>query len=168
MKSKVLLRVKKLHEDAVIPFKAHRQDAGFDLFSTEDAYIMPGDTVVIKTGIAVQLPPNHEIQIRPRSGITGETKLRVQLGTVDEGYRGELGIIIDNISQPITESSSSDDLGVICIDSSEKYTNTIYQIRIGDKLAQFVVNELPEVDVVVDDYLDDGDRGENGFGSTGV
>lgn len=168
MRNKVLVRVKKLHKDAIIPFKAHRQDAGFDLFSTVDTNILPGETVVIKTGIAVQLPPNYEIQIRPRSGITTKTKLRVQLGTVDEGYRGEIGIIIDNISHLIIDGHS-DDLGVNYIDGSpEKYESTIYQIRKGDKLAQLVVNELPEVDIVVDDYLDEGDRGENGFGSTGV
>jgi len=162
--SAIQLKVKKLHKDAVIPFKAHKSDAGFDLFSTEDINIVPGETLIIKTGIAVQLPPNFEIQIRPRSGVTSKTKLRVQLGTVDEGYRGELGIIIDNISP-----FAVNDVGVNYIDGSpEKYDCTIYQIRKGDKLAQFVVNELPEVEIVVEEDLNDGDRGENGFGSTGV
>lgn len=164
--SAIQLKVKKLHKDAVIPFKAHQSDAGFDLFSTEDINILPYETVVIKTGIAVQLPPNFEIQIRPRSGVTSKTKLRVQLGTVDEGYRGELGIIIDNISPLIINSS---DMGVNYVDGSpEKFETTIYQIRKGDKLAQFVVNELPEVEIVIVNDLNDGDRGENGFGSTGV
>lgn len=145
MSKTIDLLVKCLVPDAVIPFKAHEDDAGFDLFATESFTIKSGETLVIPTGIAVQLPKNFEIQIRPRSGITSNTKLRVQLGTVDRGYRGELGIIIDNISQ---ESKS-------------------YTINKGDKLAQFIVNELPIVNIIVVDELSDGDRGTNGFGSTG-
>src|SRR5699024_6808547 len=77
---------KRLSDDATLPTKAHETDSGFDLYASEDVIIEPGDTVVVPTGIAVQLPAGHEAQIRPRSGVTSRTKLRVQLGTIDEGY----------------------------------------------------------------------------------
>src|SRR5690606_10358288 len=90
------VKVKRLHPDAVIPTKAHAADAGFDLVAVEDAVIEPGETVLIKTGLAFELPEGFEMQIRPRSGVTLKTKLRVQLGTVDSNYRGEVGVIVDN------------------------------------------------------------------------
>lgn len=88
---------KKLTEDAILPVKAHQTDSGFDLFTNKDIWIIPGETVVVKTGIAVKLPHRYEAQIRPRSGITSKTSLRVQLGTIDQDYTGEIGIIVDNI-----------------------------------------------------------------------
>src|SRR5690625_5087112 len=98
---------KKLTEDAVFPVKAHPTDSGFDLFASEDIGIEPGETVVIKTGIAVSLPDCYEAQVRPRSGVTSKTKLRVQLGTIDNDYTGEIGIIVDNNYQ--------DDIGKDCL-----------------------------------------------------
>src|SRR5690625_807459 len=89
---------KRLTGDAILPVKAHPTDSGFDLFANEDAIIEPGQTVVIKTGVAVKLPPGYEAQVRPRSGVTSKTKLRVQLGTIDNDYTGEIGIIVDNIN----------------------------------------------------------------------
>src|SRR5690606_19806136 len=94
------VKVKLMHPDAVIPKKAHAHDAGFDLVAVEDTIIEPGATQLIKTGLAFELPPGYEMQIRPRSGVTLKTKLRVQLGTVDSNYRGEVGVIVDNIELP--------------------------------------------------------------------
>lgn len=88
---------KRLSDAATIPTKAHVTDSGFDLYASEDVIVEPGDTVVVKTGIAVKLPPGYEAQVRPRSGVTAKTKLRVQLGTIDNGYAGEIGVIVDNI-----------------------------------------------------------------------
>ena len=81
---------KRLTDTAVIPTKAHPTDSGFDLFADETVIIEPGQTVVVKTGIAVVLPQGYEATVRPRSGITSKTKLRVQLGTVDNAYRGDV------------------------------------------------------------------------------
>src|SRR5690625_630798 len=88
---------KRLSDAATIPTKAHATDSGFDLYASEDVIIEPGDTVDVKTGIAVKLPPGYEAQVRPRSGVTAKTKLRVQLGTIDNGYAGEIGVIVDYI-----------------------------------------------------------------------
>lgn len=87
---------KKLNEEAILPTKAHNEDSGFDLYALEDTFILPGQTVIIKTGMAVDLPEGYDATIRPRSGITAKTKLRVQLGTIDNGYTGELGVIMDS------------------------------------------------------------------------
>ena len=95
--SDLSVKIKRLHPDAVIPQYAHEGDAGFDLVAAADVIIEPGETALIPTGIAVELPPGYELQVRPRSGITLRTKLRVQLGTVDSNYRGEIGVIVDNI-----------------------------------------------------------------------
>src|SRR5690625_601254 len=87
---------KRLSDAATIPTKAHPTDSGFDLHASADVIIEPGETAVVPTGIAVELPPGYEAQVRPRSGITAKTKLRVQLGTIDNDYRGEIGVIVDN------------------------------------------------------------------------
>src|SRR5690625_768901 len=93
------VKIKRLHPEAVLPKKAHEGDAGFDLVAVEDVIVEPGETALVPTGIAVELPEGFELQVRPRSGITLKTNLRVQLGTVDSNYRGEIGVIVDNTSQ---------------------------------------------------------------------
>src|SRR5690625_2376235 len=87
---------KRLSDDAIIPTKAHPSDSGYDLCAAENVTIEPGETEVIPTGIAVKLPPGYEAQVRPRSGVTSRTKLRIQLGTIDQDYRGVIGVIVDN------------------------------------------------------------------------
>ena len=162
---KVTIGFKRLSDDAILPTKAHQTDSGYDLYANEDVIIEPGDTAVVKTGIAVELPSGYEAQIRPRSGVTAKTKLRVQLGTIDNGYRGELGVIVDNISPQFCVDS-----GVNYIDGSpEYYKSTTYKIRKGDRIAQFVIQRLPEtVAVEIDEFSDDSERGDGGFGSSGV
>ena len=135
---------KRLTDDAILPVKAHPTDSGFDLYTNESAVIEPGGTKVIKTGIAIQLPAGYEAQVRPRSGLTSKTDLRVQLGTIDNGYTGEIGIITDNRN----------------IFSSD-------MVRKGKKLAQLVIQQLPQVDDYEIDSLQETSRGTNGFGSSG-
>src|SRR5574342_1134669 len=93
------VKIKRLNEAAVIPKYAREGDAGFDLIATQDVIIEPGATTLVPTGLAFELPPGYEMRIRPRSGVTFKTKLRVQLGTIDSGFRGEVHVIVDNISQ---------------------------------------------------------------------
>lgn len=142
------LRVKRLSNNATIPTKAHTSDSGFDLYASEDTVIYAGETKVIPTDIAIDLPIGVEAHVRPRSGLTSKTKLRVQLGTIDNNYKGGIGIIADNIDflkqEPIV-------------------------INKGDKIAQLVVQYLPPYSFT-EEVGDVGtsDRGDNGFGSTGV
>lgn len=134
----------RLHEDAKIPQKAYETDSGFDLHAIETVKIRPGGTSVIPTGIAVVLPEGHEAQVRPRSGITSKTKIRVQLGTIDNGYCGEIGIIVDNIA-----------------------THDFETIEKGQRIAQLVVQPLPKVTAYEFSGAVETERGNNGFGSTG-
>src|SRR5690625_7599000 len=104
--TKVKIGFKRLNDDAILPTKAHPTDSGFDLYASADVIIEPGETVIVPTGIAVELPIGYEAQIRPRSGVTAKTKLRVQLGTIDQDYRGEVGVIVDNISTDTWSNAS--------------------------------------------------------------
>lgn len=161
---------KRLNDNAIMPTKAHATDSGFDLYASKDVIIEPGETVVVPTGIAVELPPGYEATVRPRSGITAKTKLRVQLGTIDNEYRGEIGVIVDNIAEdPIGNTSRYLNL----VDGSEirqdeDIPDGTYYIRKGDKLAQLVVQPLPAIEAYeVEGDLKTTERGESGFGSTG-
>lgn len=140
----VQVKVKKLREGAVIPFKAHPTDSGFDLFSAEDVELLPWQTKVAPTGLAFELPVGYEMQVRPRSGLSTKTSLKVIIGTVDAGYRGEVGMIVYNAN----------------LHSSF--------IKKGDKIAQAVIQKIPDIEMVEVEELDKGERGVNGFGSTGV
>src|SRR5690606_5765264 len=134
------VKIKRLHPDAVLPKKAHANDAGFDLVAVEDTIIEPGETALVKTGLAFELPEGFEMQIRPRSGVTLKTKLRVQLGTVDSNYRGEVGVIVDNIYPLINHSIGADftprrkgmhTLSSEILPSDKLFTTGTYIIRKG-------------------------------------
>jgi|SRR5690625_200796 len=162
---------KRLSDEAIIPTKAHPTDSGFDLYASEDVIIEPGETVIVPTGIAVELPKGFEAQARPRSGVTAKTKLRVQLGTIDNGYKGEIGVIVDNIADdPFGNTSRY----LNFVDGSEirqddDIPDGTYHIRKGDRIAQLVVQALPEVTAVeIEEFTEDSERGEGAFGSTGV
>ena len=92
--------VEKMQEDAVLPKYAHDGDAGMDLYSVTDVVIQPGETVLIHTGLKFAIPVGYEVQIRPRSGLSLNTPLRIPNapGTIDSGYRGEICIIMENTS----------------------------------------------------------------------
>ena len=168
---------KRLAEDAIIPTREHSTDSGFDLYANEDVVIYPGATKVISTGIAVQLPVGCEAQVRPRSGVTSKTKLRVQLGTIDNDYVGDIGIIVDNISLPLEIHNDYNFLAKL-VDGNRVRVDTLtngspcdrgtYLIRKGDRIAQLVVQYLPKVEGVEVDNLDETERGGKGFGSSGV
>ena len=141
------IKIKKLHEDAIIPNFAHENDAGMDLYSIEETVIPPNETRLIKTGISIQLPQNTEAQVRPRSGLALKNSITVlnSPGTIDEGYRGEIGVILIN--------HGKEDFNV------EKHM----------KIAQMVVKPIYKVFIQeVYDELDNTERGTGGFGSTGL
>lgn len=144
--------IKKLSEDAVIPKYATSGSAGFDFVAIEDVEISPGETKLIKTGLAFAIPQGFEIQVRPRSGLSLKTKLRVSNapGTIDADFRGQVCVIIDNIADSF------------CYNVSD-----IVHIKKGDRIAQGVLCPVYQADFVVVDELDDTERGPNGFGSTG-
>lgn len=139
------LRVKRLVETAVLPRYAHPHDAGLDLNAAVDATIAPGTAETIPTGIAIELPPGTEAQVRPRSGLARTHAVTVlnSPGTIDEGYRGEVGVVLIN------------------------HGRTAFQVERGMRVAQLVVQRRLEVEVVETETLSDTARGSGGFGSTG-
>jgi dUTP pyrophosphatase len=130
---------------ARLPARAHPGDAGLDLFAAVDVDIPAGETRLVGTGLAIELPPGTEGQIRPRSGLAlrhGITVLNAP-GTIDAGYRGEVGILLIN------------------------HGRQAFRVRRGMKVAQLVVTPVVEVEVVEAGTLSDTARARDGFGSTG-
>lgn len=159
---------KRLSDTAVLPTKAHATDAGFDLFADETVVIEPGRVAIIKTGIAVKLPEGYEATVRGRSGITSRTSIRVNLGTIDQSYTGEIGIITDNTSVDNWSNAARQLDNHYAEETRNQYEAGSYIIRKGDKLAQLVVSPVATFAGVEITDLDETTRGSNGFGSTGV
>lgn len=146
------INFKKLTPTAITPVRAHANDAGYDLFANEDVVLKYGETKVVPTGIALELPDGYFADVRPRSGLTSKTALRVHLGTVDSDYRGDIGIICENASHRKLASMN--------------HVNTDIVILRGDKIGQLVIQKLPEITLTETTSLSDSTRGSNGFGST--
>ena len=140
------LKIIKLDESAIAPRYAHPGDAGLDLFAIREQTILPGKTQLIQTGIAIALPPGTEAQIRPRSGLALKHSITVlnSPGTIDAGYRGELGVILINHGQQS------------------------FLITPRMRIAQLVLAPIIRAKVTVVTELDHSLRGEDGFGSTGI
>ncbi|MED4313455.1 dUTP diphosphatase, partial [Heyndrickxia coagulans] len=141
-----VLKVKLLHPDAQLPKRANPGDAGLDLYSIEEKTIAPGEAELIRTGIAIELPRRTEAQVRPRSGLALNHRVTVlnSPGTIDEGYRGEIKVILINFGkQPFT-------------------------VEKGMRIAQMIIAPVMSVTVTVTEQLAESERGEGGFGSTGL
>jgi dUTP pyrophosphatase len=143
--TQVAVKIVRLTSSAKLPEYAHRDDSGLDLFSDVEQEIKPGETGLIGTGIAIELPENIEAQVRPRSGLALKSSVTVlnTPGTVDAGYRGEIRVILIN------------------------HGKTAFQITKGMKIAQMVVTPVIRVNLEEVQELSKTQRGESGFGSTG-
>jgi len=142
----VQVRVKRLNPDAKIPKAAKIGDVAFDLYSVIDYEIQPGERYAVPTGIAIEIPAGYEGQVRPRSGLAlkeGITVLNTP-GTIDSGYRGEVKTIMIN------------------------HSDKPFQITKGMRISQLAIRPVPDVEFIEVEELSDTDRGEGGFGSTGV
>lgn len=138
-----MLKIKRLRESAIIPTRAHASDAGLDLYVMFPCIIESGELKVVRLGIAMEVPEGYEIQIRPRSGLS-KKGIIAMLGTVDAGYRGDVAVALLN--------TTSDE----------------YVVSPGDRIAQAIINKVELCNPVEVDELSDTDRGESGFGSSGV
>lgn len=139
------LKVKLIKEDAKLPQYANPGDAGLDLFSVEEKIIKPGEFELISTGISLELPPGTEAQVRPRSGLAlkhGITLLNSP-GTIDEGYRGEVKVMLIN------------------------HGKREFKVEKHMRIAQMVVAPVTRMNVIEVEEISDSVRGEGGFGSTG-
>ncbi len=133
----------KLEEDAQVPERQHSNDVGYDLHASEPVKIPQGEVKMVPTGLKMKLPKDVEAQVRPRSGLSlsGLSVLNSP-GTIDPGYRGEVKVIMANLL--------GDD----------------FQVEKGDRIAQMVFNKVEHPEVI-EGSLDETERGEGGFGSTG-
>lgn len=166
-KKTILIPLEYCKTGAKMPAYAHLTDSGMDIFALEDITIAPGETKLIPTGLKVAIPAGYELQVRPKSGRCLKTKLRVANtpGTIDAGYRDEIGVIIDNI-EPFIKSALIDEAGRLYnVEFGSSYT-----IGAGEKFAQLVLCEVPKAAFYqvesVATVENDGRAG--GFGSTGV
>ncbi len=162
MEKEIEVLVEVCREDVVLPEYANFGDAGMDLRSAVDIDILPGETAVVPTGLKVAIPIGYEIQVRPRSGISLKTPLRVvnSPGTIDSGYRDEVGVIINNSSKEGNEVYSISEKG---------NKHGIYRIKKGDRIAQIVLKEVPIIKwKPVADIKQDGINRGGGFGSSGT
>jgi dUTP pyrophosphatase len=140
------LKIQKLSPAASSPRYEHIHDSGLDLISIEDLEILPGESRLVRTGISIELPQGTEAQIRPRSGLALKHQITVlnTPGTIDEGYRGEVGVILIN------------------------HGKSSFKVTQGMRIAQMVIAPVIRVDVEEVDELSDTSRGSGGFGSTGT
>lgn len=141
----MILHVKKLSNTAILPAYSHIGDAGLDLYASEPFVLKPRSVGLIKTDIAIELPKGTEAQVRPRSGLALNNRVTVlnSPGTIDEGYRGEIGVILVN------------------------HSDDSFVINAGMKIAQLVVKPVLSVEVIEVNELSNTSRGTGGFGSTG-
>lgn len=144
-RERVEVQIQLINSDAKLPTYAHSTDAGADIYASDTVVFEPGETKIVPTGIKVAIPIGYEIQIRPRSGMSLKTGMRIANapGTIDSDYRGEVGVIMTNTF------------------------NSKWTIMKGDKIAQMVISPVPMIKWIETDNLDETERGEGGFGSTG-
>jgi len=140
------IKVKRLDPDLPIPRKATDGSSGFDIYSRVDQIINPGEFKGIPAGIVLEIPKGYEVQVRPRSGLALKHGIGIlnSPGTIDSDYRGEVVVILFNLSKEP------------------------FGVKKGDRIAQIVPVKLPEVKLVEADNLTETSRGPGGFGSTGI
>ena len=140
------IAIKKLYPNATVPVYAHPTDAGADLTAVKECTLQPGETVLVPTGIALAIPQGFEGQVRPRSGLAFKHQVTVlnSPGTIDSGYRGEVGVILINHGkQP-------------------------FVVTVGMGIAQLVIAPVTQAQFTLMGDLDDTPRASGGFGSTGA
>ena len=142
----VEIKIKKLNPEAIIPHYVHDGDAGMDVYSIEDCKLEAGDIKLVKTGLSFEVPKGYEIQVRPKSGLALKNGITLtnSPGTLDSGYRGELGVIMQNCSK------------------------VAYEIKKGEKIAQIVLAKYELAEIKEASDLTETSRGQGGFGSTGL
>jgi dUTP pyrophosphatase len=143
----VTLRVRRLDPAARLPVRVHNDDAGYDLHALEPATLGPGERAMLRTGVAIELPPGHAGLVLPRSGLAARHGIALvnAPGLIDAGYRGELKVLLLNTDR-----------------------ETAFEVVAGDRVAQLVIVAVAAPEVVEVEDLAVTVRGEGGFGSSGT
>lgn len=145
------IRFKCLSSHCKAPTRANLSDAGWDLYASEDTIVPAGDRALVKTGIALQIPNEWVGLVWPRSGMAVKDGIDVMAGVIDSGYRGEVLVCLFN-TNPQNEYGLGKDL----------------RINKGDRIAQILFQQVPDVELIEVENLTMSDRGEAGIGSTGA
>lgn len=156
-----------LDDNAFMPEYKHVGDAGADLRTPIDFKLGPGEKTIVKLGFKMKIPKGYAVLIQPRSGLSAKTKFRVQLGLVDSSYLGEIGVICENIDPFIRSADVKTENGKVELDNIA-FGSEIEFSR-GDRIAQMRLVQAPTMSFQKVNHLgEESDRGEGGFGSTGV
>jgi dUTP pyrophosphatase len=137
------IHFKKLDKNAIAPSKANHTDAGYDLYALEDCIIPSQNRLMIKTGISMAIPDGYVGLIWPRSGLAVKHGLDTMAGVVDSGYRGEVCVVLQN------------------------HGYEPYNVKAGDRIAQILFQSILSVQMIETEELNNSDRGQSGFGSSG-
>jgi dUTP pyrophosphatase len=140
----MVIKIKKLDPEVKIPCYANNHDAGMDFYAHETGIIKPNERKLISTGISMAIPPGFVGLIWDKSGIASKHGLKTMAGVIDSGYRGEIKILLHNLS------------------------NQDYLINKGEKIAQMLIQPIVQKKIELVEELNETDRGEGGFGSTGL
>ena len=159
--------IERTRPEAQLPYYVHPGDAGMDVCAAADLLLAPGETRLVPTGLILHIPQGYEVQVRPRSGLSYKTRLRLpnSPGTIDSGFKDELHIVVHN-------SSYEDQCSGQILDCNEKQNRqAFYQIKAGDRIAQLVVAAVSAAILSEGRPPEDAnmvvDRG-GGFGHSGV
>jgi len=146
------IKVLRLQDDAIVPTRSNKTDAGWDLYSIEDTIIRGGERKTIKTGIALEIPDRHVGLVWPRSGLAAKKGIDVLAGVIDSGYRGEIMVCLYNTNHGLP--LFRDDVVDVAINK-------------GDRIAQILFHAMPNFELIESDILSGAVRGDSGFGSSG-
>jgi len=140
----MIIRFKKISEDSKVPSFANEGDAGMDLYASEDMEVARGEIKAVPTGVKMELPKGYVALIWDKSGIALKSGIKTMGGVLDSGYRGEIKVIVTNLS------------------------DEVFEVKKGDKVAQMLIQKVESPEVEITEDLSDSERGDGGFGSTGL
>lgn len=168
------VKVKRLSKDAILPTRVHNNDAGWDLYASEDITILAGTRSLVPTQISFEIPDGYVGLIWPRSGLSAKKGIDILAGVIDAGYRGEVSVCLYNSSEPMLmteyepgeEASTGDMIGGGYTYYLNREQNAV-NIKKGDRVAQILFQEIPHLPLVEVDELNDSHRDTGGFGSSG-
>jgi dUTP pyrophosphatase len=150
---------------AVKPTKQHPQDAGYDLYSTHRVVINPMERAVVPTGIIAQIPEGYYGRIAPRSGLAIRNGAGILAGVIDSGYAGEIGVVLVNLNLPVSLLNPSKKIAAFENMFGQKGK---IEINPGDRVAQIIIEKCYDVTWTESTETKQSERGEGGFGSSGI
>jgi len=160
----VKIKINKLHKSAILPTRANDSDAGYDLYAIQDMIVGPMDKAIVPTGISIEIPKGYYGRVAPRSGLAVKNGIDVLAGVIDSGYRGEIGVVLMNLNLPeiLFNNNRKSSAYESAFGSKNKFS-----ISKGDRIAQLIIEKCHDIQWV-EQGLSDSERGEGGFGSSGV